>query len=59
VQVGLDRIGGHHLLNEHVPVVLERAVLFPPQETSLAAAADSEVVLAEKDNLTLNVSERL
>jgi hypothetical protein len=54
-----DRIGGHHLLNEHVPVVLERAALFPPQEASLAAATHSKVVLAEEDDLTLNVSERL
>jgi hypothetical protein len=54
-----DRIGGHHLLNEHIPVVLEGAALFAPEEASLAAATQSKVVLAEKDDLTLNVSERL
>jgi len=39
-----DSVGGHHLVDQDVPVVLKRAALFPTQETGFAAATQAEVV---------------
>jgi len=54
-----DSIGGHHLVDQDVPVVFKRATLFSVEETGFAAATQAEVVVAEKNDFDLNVTERL
>ena len=52
-----DPVRRHHLLDEHVPVVLQGTELLALLEAHLAASASPEPVVAQGDDLALDVAE--
>lgn len=52
-------VGRLHLLDQQIPVVAQRAELLTPLEADLAAAAHSDVVVPQGDDLAAHADERL
>jgi len=54
-----DSIRRHHLFDEHVPVVLQGTELLTLLEAHLATSANPEPMIAQDDDIALNITKQL